>query len=395
MAFFPRSLTSLPCVLLLSLAMPAPAAQAAYRPDFQVPFACGESWQGSTRPSHSPSSRSIDWNRDAYDEGHLVVASAPGVVDSVIDLGDTSYGLYIVVDHGSGWSTVHAHLLKTLVVAGQRVDAGQTLALLGNSGGSSGAHLHYEQRVERVDQWAVFDATRFAYDSWLRSNNCPDVPVVGDWTGRGRSSVGVFHRGAETGVFRQRHPLGAVTRVRLGLPTDSPVVGDWDGNGRTDVGVWRTAGRQFTLATAGGPTRSFRFGRVGDVAVSGDWDGNGTTEVGLFRPATATFLLRSASGAVTKIAFGSRSSLPVSGDWNGDGVWQVGVYDASTATFRLAKQSGGTRTLVFGAPRALPAVGSWDTSAATELGVWDPATAAFAQRLGPGSTGTVRFGHIR
>jgi hypothetical protein len=384
---------SLVCVLLLSLVIPA-AAQAAYRPAFQVPFACGESWQGSTRPSHSPSSRSIDWNRDAYDEGHIVVASAPGVVDSVIDLGDTSYGLYIVVDHGSGWSTVHAHLLNTLVVAGQHVDAGQALALLGNSGGSSGAHLHYEQRIDRVDQWAVFGGTRFAYDSWLRSNNCPDVPVVGDWTGRGRSSVGVFHRGAETGVFRERHPLGAVTRIRLGLPTDSPVVGDWDGNGRTDVGVWRTASRRFTLATAGS-TRSFLFGHVGDVAVSGDWDGNGTTEVGLFRPATATFLLRSASGAVRKIPFGGTSSLPISGDWNGDGVWQVGVYEASTATFRLAKQSGGTRTLVFGSPRALPAVGSWDTSAATELGVWEPATAAFVQRLAPGSTGTVRFGHTR
>ena len=86
---FPVSLLG---VLLLWVVIPAPSAQAAYRPAFQVPFACGETWQGSTRPSHSPSSRSIDWNRDAHDEGHMVVASAPGVVDSVIDLGDTSYG---------------------------------------------------------------------------------------------------------------------------------------------------------------------------------------------------------------------------------------------------------------------------------------------------------------
>nr|MBA3233597.1 M23 family peptidase [Propionibacteriales bacterium] len=82
-------------------------AMAAAKPTFQMPFACGERWEGSTRPSHSPSSLSVDWNRDANDEGHLVVASAAAVVTSVVDLGDSSYGLYIVLDHGNGWTTLH------------------------------------------------------------------------------------------------------------------------------------------------------------------------------------------------------------------------------------------------------------------------------------------------
>src|SRR6186997_1601714 len=87
-------------------------ALAMNKPDFQLPFACGERWEASTRPTHSPSALSVDWNRDAHDLGHPVVADAPGVVTSVVNLGDTSYGRYVVVDHGGGWTTLHAHLLR-------------------------------------------------------------------------------------------------------------------------------------------------------------------------------------------------------------------------------------------------------------------------------------------
>ena len=42
-----------------------PAAYAASTdgPDYEMPFACGDTWNGSSRSSHSPSSYSIDWNR--------------------------------------------------------------------------------------------------------------------------------------------------------------------------------------------------------------------------------------------------------------------------------------------------------------------------------------------
>jgi biotin carboxyl carrier protein len=380
---------------LAGLVVVAAPAQAADRPHFQMPFACGETWQGSSRPSHTPSPLAIDWNRDANDEGHLVVATAPGVVTSVVDLGDSSYGLYIVIDHGNGWTTLHAHLDKAFVVVGQQVDAGQVIALLGNSGNSTGAHLHYEQRLNSVDRHGVFGGTAFTYNTWLTSENCAEVPVVGRWTGGALSSVGVYSRKAAGGVFRERLSSKHNSRVTFGLPTDQPIVGDWDGDGRSNVGVYRTDRREFVLAAADGTTQSFRFGLKGDIAVTGDWNGDGRTDVGVFRPATSTFRLRNADGTVTRKVFGTASSLPVTGDWNGDGRWQVGAYDPSTSTFSLAKVDGGTTTVVFGDPSSLPAVGFWNVGPVSDLGVWDPATGVFSERVGPTVTTSLRFGHIR
>lgn len=57
-------------------------------------------------------------------------------------------GNYLVVDHGSGITTLYQHLSKALVRVGDTVSAGQQIALSGNSGISTGAHLHYEVRKD-------------------------------------------------------------------------------------------------------------------------------------------------------------------------------------------------------------------------------------------------------
>ncbi len=59
---------------------------------------------------------------------------------------DTGYGTLIVVRHDNGIETYHGHLSKRLVEAGERVVAGQPIALGGNSGRSTGPHLHFECR---------------------------------------------------------------------------------------------------------------------------------------------------------------------------------------------------------------------------------------------------------
>jgi|GEM_PF-5534882 len=54
------------------------------------------------------------------------------------------YGNFVVVDHGAGFSSRYGHASKLLVRSGQKVKKGQTIALVGSTGHSTGPHLHFE-----------------------------------------------------------------------------------------------------------------------------------------------------------------------------------------------------------------------------------------------------------
>jgi murein DD-endopeptidase MepM/ murein hydrolase activator NlpD len=57
------------------------------------------------------------------------------------------YGLSVVVDHGNGTKSLYGHLSHLDIGTDQPVARGQVIALSGNTGRSSGPHLHYEIRV--------------------------------------------------------------------------------------------------------------------------------------------------------------------------------------------------------------------------------------------------------
>ncbi|MDR1607656.1 MAG: M23 family metallopeptidase [Deltaproteobacteria bacterium] len=75
--------------------------------------------------------------------GAPVYAPADGVVLSA-DWSNNGYGLMVLIDHGFGLTTRYAHLSESLVSPGETVTRGQQVAKVGNTGRSTGPHLHYE-----------------------------------------------------------------------------------------------------------------------------------------------------------------------------------------------------------------------------------------------------------
>ena len=71
-----------------------------------------------------------------------VRAAKAGTV--IISSYSSSYGNYVSISHGSGNTTVYAHLSSRKVSVGQRVDQGQLIGITGSTGISSGPHLHFE-----------------------------------------------------------------------------------------------------------------------------------------------------------------------------------------------------------------------------------------------------------
>jgi hypothetical protein len=186
-----------------------PATGAAAAPTFELPFPCGQTWSGQTRTDHSPAN-AVDFNR-TDDLGDRVVASAAGRVTTVRNLGNTSYGRYVVIDHGSGYTTYYAHLQDWTVSVGQSVARGATIGHVGSTGGSTGPHLHYEQRSGGSAVKVRFDGTLALYwgtRSYTSGNSCGSSTAGGtvntagapltvrSGPGTGYSAVGTVADGA-------------------------------------------------------------------------------------------------------------------------------------------------------------------------------------------------------
>ncbi len=84
----------------------------------------------------------------AANTGTPIYATADGVVARVSY--SPSYGKTVVIDHGYGYRTIFGHTSKILVKSGERIQRGDRIALVGNTGRSTGPHLHYELRLDGV-----------------------------------------------------------------------------------------------------------------------------------------------------------------------------------------------------------------------------------------------------
>ena len=73
-----------------------------------------------------------------------IYAAASGIAYNAYNPG--GYGTYVMLFHGNGYVTLYGHLSTSKVADGQTVSKGQVIAISGNSGGSTGPHLHFEIR---------------------------------------------------------------------------------------------------------------------------------------------------------------------------------------------------------------------------------------------------------
>ncbi len=174
----PLSRLAMACAATLTLA----ATPALAAPTFQLPFTCGETWNASTWSGHNPTNAvDLNYYPSEQEVGKPIRASAAGKVTRSEYSTTSGYGNFVVIDHGSGWTTWYAHLSKRNVAVGATVTLGQQIGVIGNTSATASLapHLHYEQRLNGTAQRAVINGQALVYfdnTQTLVSRNCPTTP---------------------------------------------------------------------------------------------------------------------------------------------------------------------------------------------------------------------------
>lgn len=210
------------------------------------------------------------------------------------------------------------------------------------------------------------------------------TPVVGDWNGDGTSTVGVVETTA-TGTLkwhlRNSNSAGgaSITAFEYGAAGMIPVVGDWDGDGKDTIGVVTVQNGQLVWVlrndnSAGAANSIFNYGGQDWTPVVGDWDGDGRTTIGAVQKVGGVlrWQLRNSNDAGTPnvvFDYGSDQWTPVVGDWNKDGQTTIGAISTTTTVggnqvlqwqLRNANNGGAVDILFnYGVPGWKPVTGHW------------------------------------
>lgn len=128
---------------------PSPSGTASSAPAAQTPPAGGSGYfvhplPGSVRTQGLHGYNGVDFGARS---GTAIRAAAAGEVIVSRNSGwNGGYGNYVVIKHPNGTQTLYAHTSENYVSVGQRVSQGETIAAVGSTGRSTGAHLHFEVR---------------------------------------------------------------------------------------------------------------------------------------------------------------------------------------------------------------------------------------------------------
>ena len=109
-------------------------------------------------------------------EGTPILASADGTVTTTAEA-VSGYGKYVIIAHKDGTGTVYAHLSASKVSQWQQVKQGDVIGYSGNTGNSTGPHLHFEWRRKAIDYTTTEDP-RSHLRSVLDMEPIDSTPVV-------------------------------------------------------------------------------------------------------------------------------------------------------------------------------------------------------------------------
>ena len=196
--------------------------------------------------------------------------------------------------------------------------------------------------------------------------------MVGDWTGGGVTTIGVFDRTSGLFQLRNSNTAGAPDETfTLGYPDDLPFAGRWQANATHDgVGVFRPSNGLIYIKnelSTGFADYAMVLGVPGDVGLAGDWDGDGVSSPGIYRPLSQNFYLSNQviNGPVYgdyQLQLGIAGDVPFAGDWIAQGHAGVGVFRPTNGQLYLknALITGFADVqIVYGVPNDIPVAGHW------------------------------------
>ena len=240
-----------------------------------------------------------------------------------------------------------------------------------------------------------------AADRYIASNiEADDLPVVGGWSGNGRSNIGTFTAATGTwrfdtngdgvldcsvdscvtsfgqpGDFPVTRNIGHGQGISIGLFRAQSVAKDAKGRKMVIRGRWQFDSDSDSTLDGCDVDDCVTFGNVGELPVVGDWDGAGTEVIGVFLPKKGSWYLDvNGNGQWDGCRidrcfgrFGTKGDLPVVGDWDGTGFVRVGVFRPSTGMWYLDLNGNGKLDKCsvdacfgpFGEAGDLPVVGKW------------------------------------
>ncbi len=293
------------------------------------------------------------------------------------------------------------------------------------SGGTSYMNVAYSQESLSYGEWMIRNRDGSVERQYV-FGMAGSRPVVGDWNGDGKDSIGVYVNGH---WFLDRNGDGKWDEddlyAELGAQTDQAVTGDWDGDGKSDIGIFGPQWSGDLLAVSiepGLPTdlnqyitvsrpknippeynktsvghrtlvhrnngqmrldlidHVFEYGTEGDVAVAGDWNGDGISKIGVYRHGT-WFLDVNGNGEwdegdVMVEHFSAEEGIPVVGDFNGDGIDDIAVFAHGQWDIDTTGDYKPNTHFTFGQDGDLPYAGDFNGDGVSEVGIYRPASDA-------------------